>query len=252
MTYLNLLHKEWLEVLRSYKILFLPVVFILLGIGQPLTMHFMPQILELGSVPQGAVIEIPIPPPEQIQASIIDQYSQLGIFVLILATMGVIAREVEQGQAALLTTLGINRARYVLTKWVMLTALTVLSTLLGFVSTAYYTEILFGSLNWGHVIISGLVYSLYPIFILSVTLLLGSACTSQLPVAGSTLAVVILFSLAGTIKKLIPWLPNQVSGIAKSLIADGQPVSVSGIVVTCLWITATLAAAYLVFRRREL
>ncbi|HHT27193.1 MAG TPA: ABC transporter permease subunit [Firmicutes bacterium] len=252
MIYLNLLQKEWLEVVRSYKILFIPVVFILLGVGQPLAMHFMPQILELGNVPAGTVIEIPIPPPEQIQAGIIDQYSQLGIFVLILAAMGVISREVEQGQAALLSTLGVTRHRYVLTKWMMLAALTVFSILIGFVATAYYTEILFGSLNWGHVILGALVYSLYPLFVLSLTLLLGTLNTSQLSVAGSTLATVIVFSLAGTMRQLLPWLPNQASTIAKNLIGAGQALPVRGIAVPCIWIAVTLVATCLSFRRREL
>jgi len=36
-----LLKKEWLEMLRSYRIVWLPLLFILLGISDPLTNYYM-------------------------------------------------------------------------------------------------------------------------------------------------------------------------------------------------------------------
>ena len=71
-----------------------------------------------------------MPPPEQIQAGIIDQYSQLGIFVLILAAMGS-SPEKWSKAGQLLSTLDVTGHRYVLTKWMMLAALTVFSILIG-------------------------------------------------------------------------------------------------------------------------
>lgn len=48
-----LYRKEMLEMTRSYKLIWIPVVFIILGIMQPLTTYYLPEILKAsGDVPQ--------------------------------------------------------------------------------------------------------------------------------------------------------------------------------------------------------
>lgn len=48
-----LYRREMLEMARSYKLIWIPVVFILLGIMQPLTTYYLPEILKAsGDVPQ--------------------------------------------------------------------------------------------------------------------------------------------------------------------------------------------------------
>lgn len=52
-----MVQKELLEQARSFKLLWVPLVFIILGIMQPVSMHLMPLILEqAGNLPEGTVI----------------------------------------------------------------------------------------------------------------------------------------------------------------------------------------------------
>ena len=60
--WLVLYKKEWLEIIRSYKLIWVPLVFILLGAMQPVTTYFLPDILaNAGNLPNGTVIELPTP-----------------------------------------------------------------------------------------------------------------------------------------------------------------------------------------------
>ena len=58
--FLILFKKEMKESMRNGKWIWIPVVFMIIGVSQPLTSYYMPQILEAaGNLPDGAVIEIP-------------------------------------------------------------------------------------------------------------------------------------------------------------------------------------------------
>ena len=49
-----LFQKEWRENVRNFKILWIPLVFILFGISEPLTNYYLSQILNaVGNMPEG-------------------------------------------------------------------------------------------------------------------------------------------------------------------------------------------------------
>ena len=74
-TFLVLFQKEWRENIRNFKILWIPLVFILFGITEPVMNYYMPQILSsVGNLPEGTVIEFPSMTSEQILMSTISQY----------------------------------------------------------------------------------------------------------------------------------------------------------------------------------
>ena len=57
-----LYRKEMTEMARNYKILWIPIVFILLGVMQPVSSYYMPEILDtFGGLPEGTILEMPTP-----------------------------------------------------------------------------------------------------------------------------------------------------------------------------------------------
>ncbi len=49
-----LLQKEWRENTRNFKILWIPLVFIIFGILEPVTNHYLPEIMKsVGNMPEG-------------------------------------------------------------------------------------------------------------------------------------------------------------------------------------------------------
>jgi len=67
-----LLQKEYREAWRSWKFLWIPLVFALLGMSDPLTNYYMMDILNaVGNVPEGFEMLMPeLVPVDLLQASI--------------------------------------------------------------------------------------------------------------------------------------------------------------------------------------
>lgn len=50
-----LLQKEWRENARNFKLYWIPIVFIIFGIIEPITNHYLPEIMKsVGNLPEGA------------------------------------------------------------------------------------------------------------------------------------------------------------------------------------------------------
>lgn len=159
MNTLMMMKKEWKELLSSYKILFVPIVFTILMMMQPITMKMLPDIIEGASgLPEGTVIEIPEPTPIEAMSAAVTKFSTLGIFVLIMITMGTIAGERSSGVAAMVFSKPISRANYYFAKVFTYFGLTIFGILIAVFSTAYYVEVLFGELDWLHVFLGTLLY----------------------------------------------------------------------------------------------
>lgn len=181
-----LLKKEWRENLRNYKLFWIPAVFILLGITEPVSNYFLPQILDsIGNLPEGTVLEFPTPLPEQIMAAVMGQYQLIGLLVIALAYMGTIAGERRSGTATLIYVRPLSFTAYFMSKWVMSAIISLLSVWLGFLAGYYYTYLLFGSVDWVALVQFGASYSLWILLVISIVLL----SSALMPNAGLAAAV---------------------------------------------------------------
>lgn len=95
------LRKEWMELIRSYRLLIVAIVLVFFGLTSPVLAKFTPELISL--LPTGG-ISIQMPPPTVGDA--IGQYiknmAQFGIILALLLTMGAIAQEKDKGTAAMM------------------------------------------------------------------------------------------------------------------------------------------------------
>lgn len=181
-----LFHKEWRENLRSYKIFWIPIVFILFGILEPVTNYFLPQLLDsLGNLPEGAVIELPVPKPEEILQAVIGQYQLIGMAILILAYMGTIAGERKSGTATLLYVRPLSFRDYFLSKWLMASITGVISVWLGLLAAYYYIFLLFDQVEIIPFLQFAGTYSVWILLVVTIVL----ASSAAMPNAGLAAAV---------------------------------------------------------------
>ncbi|WP_203338865.1 ABC transporter permease [Planococcus beijingensis] len=192
-----LLQKEWRENVRNYKIFWIPCVFILLGITEPVVNYFMPQILEAsGGLPEGAVFEFPTPSPDQILMAVMEQFQTIGIVVLILAYMGTIAGERKSGTATLLYVRPLSFLSYFLSKWTMAAAISLISLWLGFLAGYYYTLLFFEELEFSALLQMMGSYSIWILLILTLTLAASAIFPNGGLAAAAAFAVYLLVQLA--------------------------------------------------------
>lgn len=254
--WLVLLEKEYLEMLRNYKLLWLPLVFILFGVMKPVTSYYMPQILEsLGDLPEGAVFEIPVPTSAEVLVLTLADYSQLGILILVLAFMGIVATERRSGVASLVLVKPVSFASFITAKWTAMLLLTWISFALGLVASWYYTHVLIGTVEWHLVLYSYLIYGLWLTFVITLTLFYSTLMKSSGVIAFLSIFSIIGISvLTGLLSRWLEWSPAQLSSHAQSILLTGEAgeyVLLSS-VVTLLLVVALLVSTSAALRRKEL
>ncbi|ETP69237.1 ABC-2 type transport system permease protein [Planococcus glaciei] len=224
MTQFNvLLKKEWRENFRNYKVFWIPIVFILFGIIEPVTNYFMPQILDsVGNLPDGAVIEIPPPEPEEILVAVMGQYQLIGILVLVLAYMGSVAGERKNGTATLLYVRPLSYRSYFLSKWILASAVGMLSVWSGLLAAYYYTFLLFERVDFTKFLKFGATYSLWILLIVSLVLLMSAVLPNAgLAAAGSLLLIFVFQLIDGLLGTYWTVSPLKIPGYAAQWLLDG-------------------------------
>lgn len=204
-----LLRKEWREHTRNFKILWIPLVFIIFGILEPVTNHFLPEIMKsVGNLPEEADFLWPEFQGEDIFTSLLGQYQFIGILIIVLAFMGVISGERKNGTATLLYVRPMSFRSYFLSKWIVVNGIVLGSVWLGFMAAWYYINILFNHVEVGQVFAFIATYSLWIVFVVTIVLAL-SAWLPTGGAAGLAILITLIFqfvdSFIGTYWTASPW-----------------------------------------------
>lgn len=204
-----LLQKEFREAWRSWKFLWIPLVFALLGMSDPLMNYYMMDVLNaVGNLPEGFVISIPeLVPADLLQASI-GQFQLIGLLVLIAAFVGSISKERANGMATLLYIRPISFAAYFMSKFVVMSAVGLISIVAGFTASVYYTVILYGKFEMPMLLASFVTYFVWLLLVFAITLLMSAAFKTGI---ASAFAFIVIFggqivdAIVGMFWTVSPW-----------------------------------------------
>jgi len=247
--------KECKELARSYKLLFVPIVFALLGLGQPVALKLLPLLMQSASnLPPGSVIQIPTPAPGAVVAGIVGQFSQMGVLVLVLVSMGAIAGERLSGVAATVLAKPVGRGAYLAAKAAALGLLAAASVALGLGLGAYYTQVLLGPVNWvaaGLGTLLDLPNLLLPV---AVTLAFSAFLPSPLAAGGAGIATVIGLNLVPRYLGafLAGAYPGALSASAARVLVTGTGAALRPLAAVLLLILAALAGGWWVLEQQEI
>lgn len=251
-----LFNKELLEMTRNFKWVWVPIAFILLGVMDPVTTYYLPQILDsLGGLPEGTVIEMPTPSAPEILMMSIGQYNMLGVLIIVLITMGLISGERKSGVAGIILVKPVAFSSYITAKWAGALLLIWLSYFLGLLVSWYYVGILFDWIPFGDFIQTLLIYGIWLTFVLTITIFFNSFFSTPGIVGFVSMLVIIVVSLvSGSLSHLLEWSPAQLSSyVGEFLITNSFPdellpaslIAIGSIVIMLL-------GAILVFKKKEL
>ncbi|PPA68456.1 ABC transporter permease [Jeotgalibacillus proteolyticus] len=249
-----LMQKEFIEMIRNYKIIWMPLLFISFGIMQPLTAYYLSDILkEFGGLPEGAIVEIPLPTSPQIFIDTLSQFSQLGNLIVVLALMGMLAGERTSGAAHMILTKPVSYTSYFLSKWIAAFLLIILSYLAGILSAIYYIHLLFEPLSWTDVFISSSFYILWLLFIVSITLMFSALLKKTTAVAAVSILLILGFSvLPALFIEPLKWSPGNLMTLAGQSISGESLTDLFPIAaITILLIMGMISTAIQYMKRRE-
>lgn len=235
-TYGVLFAKEVREALRTGKLIWLPAVFVLLGFIQPISAKFMPDIIAAaGNLPEGAVIQIPIPQPGEVLGQVLSQFGMIGMLAICLAYMGTISGEKRNGTAAWILVKPVAPLAYVASKWTALCLTVGFSFALGYGAAWYYTDLLIGSADPAMVAVSGFLYYAWLVFVGTMTIAASAWIRSPAGAAFSAFGLALVLQLArGLFENRLTWLPAELNSAAIRGLSAGESSS---------WTTAAFVTA---------
>ena len=252
----QMLVKETRELIKSYKMLMVPLIFIVILIMQPIMLKLLPTLLQQeGTLPPGTVITMAEPLVGDVLGSILSQFEQLGVITIVLIMMGTIVEERSSGVAAMVLVKPIGREKYYFTKLVVYTLLVIISFFVAIGVCGYYTDIIYSGVEWGHVFKGAAVYLPNLFLVVSIVLFYSSFLKKQLAVAVSS---IVLYNALVIIPK---YLGEFISSISPSAVVSSANKILSGvpdveflkpIIAVSILALAFILSGWIIFKKQEI
>ena len=240
--------KEMLDSVRSYKWIWVPAVFLLLGIMQPVTSYYMPEILAMsGSVPEEALALFTMPSSSEVLSQSLGQFSTIGLLVLVLAAMNTAAGERLSGTGEILLARSVSPFSIIMAKWLATMSLMTVSFGLGYSGAVYYTFQMIGAVDMALVLSSGSLYMLWLAWVVSLVLPLGTVLRGP-AAAFVSLGTAALLSLLSTLfPSSLLWNPGRLSSLSSAWLMGEQTSALlpSGAALILLILSITAASMLL-------
>ncbi|MBI2861514.1 MAG: ABC transporter permease subunit [Chloroflexi bacterium] len=245
-----LLKKELAEQLRTYKLLIVAVVFLLLGMTTPLMTKYLPELIKLA----GEEIKVEFPTPTAVMAlkEYADNIVQIGLLVAVLIGMGSIARERERGTAAMILSKPVSRGAFVVAKLLAGSVTLTLSLAAGALAGYFYTLVLFGAASTQAFIGLNVLLALFLMMCFSVTLFFSSLLKSSVAAGGLALAFLVGQSLIASIPRIGEYFPGQTISWGVRMVSGAEGNSWPAVAVTTGVILLAALLSWLTVNRQEL
>jgi ABC-2 type transport system permease protein len=243
--------KEWLELIRSYRLLVVAIVLVFFGLTSPLLAKFTPELISL--LPSGG-ISIQMPPPTVWDA--IGQYiknmAQFGIILALLLTMGAIAQEKDKGTAAMMLVKPLPRGAFLSAKFLAIAAMFAVSLAAAGIACYYYTMLLFEEMNILHWLVLNVLLFIYMLVFVALTLFCSTLTKSQAAAGGVALGLMVILGLVGAIPGLGKYLPGELITWGMGIMHGDTVASWTAFGISVGLIVVPLLAAWLIFNHQEL
>jgi ABC-2 type transport system permease protein len=244
--------KEWMELIRSYRLLIVAIVLVFFGLTSPLLAKFTPEIIKL--IPGGSEISLVIPTPTvwDAVAQYVKNMTQFGIILALLLTMGAIAQEKDKGTAAMILVKPMPRGAFLGAKFLALAAMFAICLIAAGLACYYYTLLLFEAIDILHWMALNVFLFLYLLVYVALTLFCSTVTKSQAAAGGVALGLMVVLGLVGAIPGLGKYLPGELIGWGTRLMQGDTSASWTAFAVSLGLIVVSLLAAWLVFKKQEL
>ena len=249
MSSLKFLKKEFKEIFKTYKIWVVPLIFIFFGFMSPIAVKLLPKFLEAQMKTQSIVFKIPKPVATDALLQYFKNLSQMGALAVILLSMGLVSEEKARGTLHLILTKPVSRTSVIVSKFTAQAVLISFSVIGGAACCYLYTLVLFKEGNIGLFSQSTVLYLIYYLLLLAITLFFSTLFANQVAAGGLALIVFFGLTLLPSVSKLMAkYSPYALTILADGIIKKEEIFSAAGwplviaLVATCLFLLASCLA----------
>ncbi|MEK4626970.1 hypothetical protein MKZ17_01770 [Solibacillus sp. FSL R7-0682] len=241
-----LIMKEFVQMTRDFRMIWLPIAFMFLGATQPVVNYYLPSILEALGGGQGITIDPSLTAPEGgvvLASTLASQFDQLGIMIVVISMMGIIQTDKANGMLAFILTRPVGITSYIVGKIISHFLLAVFSVTIGYFTSYLYVNFLFSKVPFSHMIIGFVFYLMWVLFIVSFTTMISAIFKSQGVIALISIVFLISCRLVVGLNPLIDLInPASMSQHAMETLTVGLISTnvISNGLITLVWIMVTL------------
>jgi len=243
MNLMVMLNKEWMEMVRTYRLFLVPLLFILIALAGVIMTKMLPELIASSTdLPEGTVIQMAEPKAMDAAAAITGQYEQMGMLALILLFMGTIAGERASGVITTILIKPVSKWSYVGSKVLMAMLLITVSYLLSITVSWYYINQMFNDGIAFQPFLTGSLVYLPKLLVFAAIIVFCSSLTKSMLVAGG-ISFAAMIGLVAV--NAVPWVEEHLPfGLGKSALAYMQEQS-PDIGQPMLWAALLIIALYL-------
>jgi len=238
--------KEWKQFLRELKIIWFPVVFLFLGITQPVVSYYLPSILKALGGGQGITIDPSMTAQQggQVLASTLgSQFDQLGVIIIIVSLMGIVQSDKANGMLSFILTRPVSITSYLSGKIISHYLFIACSVTIGYFISYAYVVFLFTSVPLMPLFLSLLYYLIWVLFIVSFTTMVSTIFNSQGMIALLSIVFLLGCRIIVGLNPIIDSLnPASMSSFATKLLITGnfEPITLWSLLSTIFWLLVTI------------
>ena len=241
------------EIARTWRIWVLPGIVLFFAVSGPPLAKITPELLSSFVADQpGMVIEFPEPTYIDAYLQWTKNLQQIVLFAVIIMFGGVISAEKRSGTAILALTKPLSRASFVLATFVSQAVLLVASVVVGALVTWGATYAIFAEAPAAPLAAATGVWLLFGVMFLALMVLLSASIDSQAGAAGLGFLGYIALSIGTLWSPAVEYTPAALVGAPTQLVMEEAAALGWPIAATVALTVALVAAAVLIFRRREL
>lgn len=245
--------KEFIENLRTYKLMIMIVVFLIFGVMSPLFAKFTPEILKAAGLDASA-LGVGTPTAIDSFAQFFKNVGQLGLLVLVIVFSGIMANELSKGTLINILTKGMRRSTVILSKFIMATVIWTVSYLLCLAVTYAYTAYYFTIENISNAFLAFSSMWLFGVLLIAIVILGGVLFKN---VYGSLLltgGIVVVMTIVNIAPKLQKYNPITLSSDNMQLIMAQKATSdfMPAVIICAVLTIVSVIASIMIFNKKQL
>lgn len=246
--------KELKEILRTYRLWVVPVIFIFIGLSSIASAKFLPEILKEQLKAQNIKIQIPEQTAVDAFVSYFKNLNQIGILAVILLTMGLVSEERVKGVLAQILTKPLKRTSVITSKFLVHGGFMILSAILGAIIAYLYTLGLFKQPDFNKFALANMLLLVYLLLVFTITLFFSALLENQILAGGLSLIAIFTLSILPSINRFFEkYAPSALLSLANETVKNVNKFNQAyvPVVVSVLLIVVLLAVAAFIFKRQE-
>ena len=250
--YTAFVKKEFREMARTYKLLIMGVVFFIIGVLNPVTAKFLPELLK-SLVQDGIQITITEPVAMDSWMQFYKNVPQMGLIVLVIVFSGILSNEISKGTLVNVLTKGLSRKNVILAKFTSVGLIWTISYFFCFAISYLYTRFF-----WEE-IVPNLFFSVFCLWffglmLVSIVILGGVLFKSNYGALLVTAIAVGALLLVNIIPPLQEYNPMMLSSDNVALLRQEREVAdfILPLIVSGVLMLASLITSIAVFNKKKL